>query len=298
MPSFAPYIQRAGDQPTTITTPNMVSGGNVKERLTQPVNKDVQMRRQQRWVFYAIFVVVFLAGLILVLKIYADNTKLVANVENLNSTLSQRNRDIEQMRQDLANRNQAAEASSTSLEQTKQELAKNVTDLQAAVAKNKDFETQLSQQTEASDKDKLTLERAKANTLNLILTLGIELSNGDMNKIPVADVTIAGVDTDKDGLSDDLEAALGTDPLKADTDGDGYNDKEEVLGGFNPLGQGMMPIDKKFADKYKGKIVLNRRANTFFAWYIAQDAKRYYLGSSDNKFEALRENDYWSTPKK
>lgn len=35
-------------------------------------------------------------------------------------------------------------------------------------------------------------------------------------------------DTDGDGLTDDEEAALGTDPSRSDTDGDGFNDYEEV----------------------------------------------------------------------
>jgi len=292
MPSFQPYVQRASDKPTTITMPNIAGGLGAK--LAEPANKDVKMRRQQRWVFYAIFVVIFLAGLLLVLKVYADNTKLVANVENLNSQLSQRSRDIEQLRQDLADRNQVAEASSGSLEQLKQELAKNVSQLEEALSKNKDFETQISQSQQTSDQDKLSLEKAMANTLNLILNLGIELPNGDVNKIPVANINIAGLDTDKDGLSDDVEMALGTDPLKTDTDSDEYSDKEEVFGGFNPLGKGMLPIDTKFAEKYKGKIVLNKRSDIFYAWYIAQDGQRYYLGSSDNKFEALRQNDYWT----
>ncbi len=59
-------------------------------------------------------------------------------------------------------------------------------------------------------------------------------------------------DADGDGLSDDLEARLGTDPKKKDSDGDGYNDKEEILSGHNPLGSGRLaknlaPIDKAIA---------------------------------------------------
>ena len=293
MPSFQPYIQRASDKPTTVTMPDALAGV-LKEKLSQPVSKDVKMRRQQRWVFYAVFVLIFLAGLILVLKVYSDNTQLVANVENLNTTLSQRNRDLDQLRQDLAQSNQSAEANATSLEQVKQQLATNLNDLQAAVAKNKEYEAQLSNQGSQAGEAQLTLERAKANTLNLILTLGLELSAKDINRLPVANIAVAGMDTDKDGLPDDMETALGTDPLKADTDNDGYNDREEVIGGFNPLGQGLLPIDVKFAEKYKGKIVLNRRGQVFYAWYVAQDAKRYYLGSSNNKFEALRQNDYWT----
>jgi|GEM_PF-2181710 len=294
MPSFQPFIQRAGDKSTTITAVKTL-GGAMAERLRQSgVNPDVKLRRQQRWLFYAIFVVLFLAGLIFVLKVYADNTKLVGDVDNLNATLTQKNHDLEQVRSQLAERNQAAEAAAGSLSQLQQELAKNVSDLEVATAKNKDYETQLSQQGDSAGQDKLSLERAKANTLNLILTLGTELTGADLNKIPFADVTVAGTDTDKDGLSDDLEAALSTDPLKPDTDNDGYSDKEEIVGGFNPLGQGVFNADSKFAVKYRGRIVLNRRGDSWYAWYVSQDAKRYYLGSSDNKFEALRQSDYWT----
>jgi len=57
------------------------------------------------------------------------------------------------------------------------------------------------------------------------------------------------IDSDMDGLPDDLEKRLGTDPNKADTDGDGYNDGEEVKNGNNPLGAGKLeseisPIDE------------------------------------------------------
>ena len=44
------------------------------------------------------------------------------------------------------------------------------------------------------------------------------------------------VDTDGDGLSDDEELALGTDPLLCDTDGNGYSDGEEAHGTAGPDG--------------------------------------------------------------
>jgi hypothetical protein len=44
-------------------------------------------------------------------------------------------------------------------------------------------------------------------------------------------------DSDGDGLTDDEEEALGTDPNKADTDGDGLNDGEEVALGTDPLNE-------------------------------------------------------------
>lgn len=45
----------------------------------------------------------------------------------------------------------------------------------------------------------------------------------------------SGIDTDKDGLPDEIEAKYGTDLQNFDTDGDGYNDGEEVSHGYDPL---------------------------------------------------------------
>lgn len=48
-------------------------------------------------------------------------------------------------------------------------------------------------------------------------------------------------DTDNDGLTDYEEVCIyGTDPLNPDTDGDGYLDGEEVAAGYNPLGPGRL----------------------------------------------------------
>lgn len=43
------------------------------------------------------------------------------------------------------------------------------------------------------------------------------------------------LDSDQDGLTDQEERMIGTDPFKADTDGDGYSDGEEVRSGYDPL---------------------------------------------------------------
>ena len=46
-------------------------------------------------------------------------------------------------------------------------------------------------------------------------------------------------DTDADGLNDGAEVNIwGTDPLNKDTDNDGFTDGQEVLNGFNPKGTG------------------------------------------------------------
>ena len=45
------------------------------------------------------------------------------------------------------------------------------------------------------------------------------------------------VDSDGDGLTDDEEAALGTDPDDTDSDGDGFDDGDEVDAGTNPANE-------------------------------------------------------------
>ncbi len=64
------------------------------------------------------------------------------------------------------------------------------------------------------------------------------ITDGDGTKLPVGGMS--NTDTDKDGIPDDIEEVLGTDPKKADTDGDGHNDKDELDNGYNPLGPGRL----------------------------------------------------------
>ena len=45
-------------------------------------------------------------------------------------------------------------------------------------------------------------------------------------------------DSDHDGITDEVECFLGTDPYNSDTDGDGVSDAEEIRQGRNPLGKG------------------------------------------------------------
>jgi hypothetical protein len=56
-----------------------------------------------------------------------------------------------------------------------------------------------------------------------------------------AGTSVAKPDTDSDGLGDREEVKFyETDPKKADTDGDGYKDGEEVENGYNPNGDGRL----------------------------------------------------------
>lgn len=49
-------------------------------------------------------------------------------------------------------------------------------------------------------------------------------------------------DTDEDGLTDVDEEKYGTDKDNPDTDGDGYLDGDEVDNGYNPNGEGELPV--------------------------------------------------------
>jgi hypothetical protein len=54
-------------------------------------------------------------------------------------------------------------------------------------------------------------------------------------------------DGDADGLPDDAETRMGTDPKNPDTDGDGFPDGIEARNGYNPLGTGKLQDEKKLA---------------------------------------------------
>lgn len=116
--------------------------------------------------------------------------------------------------------------------------------------------------------------------------LGIGIKNSDLEKIPLG--IIESLDSDKDGLPDDLEKTIGTDPLKKDSDQDGYLDGEEIKNNYNPLGSNKLNLDFNFSQKNKGKIFLQLEKNGE-AWYLnPQNNKRYYLGRPRDAFEVIK----------
>src|SRR5690606_5206987 len=66
--------------------------------------------------------------------------------------------------------------------------------------------------------------------------------NGVPDYLDPQDAGGPDVDVDGDGLSNDREEEIGTDPLVADTDGDGVSDGDEVAAGTDPLDE------RSFAD--------------------------------------------------
>ncbi len=71
----------------------------------------------------------------------------------------------------------------------------------------------------------------------------IYVKSSDLLKLKFGDYTFK--DTDKDGLADQLETLLGTDPKKMDTDKDGYSDGTEIANGYDPLTTGKITPEEQ-----------------------------------------------------
>jgi len=69
--------------------------------------------------------------------------------------------------------------------------------------------------------------------------LSTQVKSEQQNLSPVA----IAFDSDGDGLPNDVEKRLGTDPNKKDTDGDGYNDSQELQAGSDPLNPLSTPLN-------------------------------------------------------
>jgi hypothetical protein len=126
-----------------------------------------------------------------------------------------------------------------------------------------------------------------ADAWQIMREFGIGISNNDLKKIPIGLTNYASQDSDNDGLPDNLESAIGTDPDVPDSDGDNFSDKIEVINNYNPLGQGKIYIDKNFFKNNAGKIFLQTE-NKGEAWYVnPKDFKRYFLGRPADAFAVM-----------
>ncbi|MFH1413047.1 MAG: thrombospondin type 3 repeat-containing protein [bacterium] len=275
-----PIGQRAQPEVARTTAQELESKLADQEHQT---GKAVKFRRQQRWVFYAVITLFFIFAIFIIVKVYNDNSKLLADVNNINLELTQKKTDLDNIKQSMTEKDRALQAADANLGEVQAELAKKTENLQTIVEKNDELGEELNQ-------IKILLDSAESNVTNLILEIAIKLDAKEINRIALADVQPDTLDSDGDGLSDDLEQAINTDMAAADSDNDGYSDKEEVIGGFNPNGDGKLNLSSKIADNYKGKILLQDA----YAWYVGQNGKKYFLGSLDDKFNTMRENKYWS----
>ncbi len=116
--------------------------------------------------------------------------------------------------------------------------------------------------------------------------LGIGITNIDLAKIPIA--ITKGPDKDKDGLSDNLEIAIGTNPLEIDSDNDGYSDANELANNYDPLSKKKLNPDYNFSRINAGKIFIQTESRGE-AWYVnPSNYKRYYLGKPSDAFNLMR----------
>ncbi|MFH0951298.1 MAG: hypothetical protein V1765_02375 [bacterium] len=281
--NMEPIGQRAlpDDQQPAEEHRELVSRLAVQEQAT---GQAIDLRRKQRWVFYVIIVIMFLGALFLIVKVYNDNSKLLANIETATVALKQKDTDLASSKQEVTARDQQLQAADASLELVQADLQQKNTDLQTAVENNNALQAEL---TVLKNK----LAAANANVANLVLLAAVKVSKTEADKIALADTAPDGADTDADGLSDELESILGTAADKSDSDNDGYSDKAELIGGFNPVGAGKLALDNKVASKYKEKIILQ---DNKIAWYVAANNKKYFLGTLTDKFGTMRYNPYWT----
>jgi hypothetical protein len=141
---------------------------------------------------------------------------------------------------------------------------------------------------EPSDQKRYFMGRPD-DAFSLMRSLGIGISNNDLQKIQIADVNLTGIDNDNDGLSNLIEDSIGTDKNNKDSDNDGYFDKNEILNGYNPKGPEKLIIDNIFSKNQAGKILLQVERNGE-AWYVyPDDNKRYFLGKPTDAFNVMRD---------
>lgn len=96
-------------------------------------------------------------------------------------------------------------------------------------------------------KDMMPIKRKEAGLKVLAARESMTLDEAE-NLVQTASVALM-MDSDEDGLPDDIEERLGSDPENRDSDGDGYLDGDEFKNNYNPagggqLGKALAPIEK------------------------------------------------------
>jgi len=125
---------------------------------------------------------------------------------------------------------------------------------------------------------------------DIMRALGLGISNANLEKIPIGlqEKLFNLKDSDGDGMADNVEIAIGTDPSKSDSDGDGFDDKTEILSGYRPNSSEKYIYDTILTNRLKGRILLQVQSHGE-AWYVnPADAKRYYLGDPGTAYNVMR----------
>jgi hypothetical protein len=103
------------------------------------------------------------------------------------------------------------------------------------------------------------------------------------------------IDSDADGLDDELEVELGTDPYAADTDGDGYDDSAELLAGSDPNDPKDYPIGNSVivAGQAAGKITTQQKYLPLPSLYAPSIGPNKITNNPDEAFQSVR---YYAPP--
>jgi hypothetical protein len=217
-----------------------------------------------------VIIVIFAAMVAYIVKIYLDNAKYIDSITKIQAELQATQGNLTTATQNLTTKD-------AEISKIKQSTLENQNTLTAQM---QELKKTMDQQSEIL-KDYDQYKALGTSAIGLYSTLGkvaTSVSVKDLQKIPLADYNLNnGTDSDNDGFSSEVEAALGTSASNADTDGDKYNDKQETLTGYDPLIAGKkLAIDTKFAAANKGKIL--KDAEKGYLWYIGFDGKKYFLG--------------------
>jgi len=259
---------------------------------------EIGHRRKQRWGFYVLIILLFLVSIGGILYVMNKNSKLLLDIANVRGDLEIVEGDMEIKERELENAQKELNKKMAQIKTIENNLSQKVGELESETNKFKDLFDEKNVIDEKYKECNFGLDSSEANIYNLIVKLGVGMTDANLSRILIADVNLDSMDTDNDGLSDIVEDLINTDPLKPDTDNDGYSDLDEVLKGFNPAGDGGMGIDQDFADRQKGKILLQIEQGGE-AWYVSMsDGKRYFLGRPIDGFKIMRNLDYWNKIKK
>lgn len=260
----------------------------------EQVPKEIGQRRKQRWLFYVVFVLLFIVAVGTVIYVMDKNSKLLIEIADIEKDLRASKKTAEEKERELAVSREELAKKENALKNIEGTLNSKVKELEDKTNEFRRVFEEKSLIDEKYDECNIELDSSEANIYNLIVKLGIGMSDENISKIMIADANFDGMDSDNDGLPDIIEDLIGTNPNLGDSDGDGYSDKEEVLKGFNPNGEGELNIDWDFANRQKGNILLQVEQGGE-AWYVSPgDGKRYFLGRPIDGFKIMRNLDYWN----
>jgi len=125
-----------------------------------------------------------------------------------------------------------------------------------------------------------------SQALRVMQGLGSGTNSATLRKVSTGYGKLTGYDSDRDGLPDNFESLIGTNPYTFNTDGDRHSDKTEIDHNYDPtVGNGKrltMPAN------LKGRIFLQVDRNGE-AWYMNPvDGKKYWLNTQDDMSNLIK----------